>query len=358
MATSLECRHSRSVSTSETASPTAPDEYPPPLGPVIALLPLSILSVGYTNTAGGCPPSCRLVSDSVCHPHRPARSSDARPDRLRSGLPAASPPWGRSPPTLPSWRPEYPRNVASAVSVSLRSAVRFGRVHHGNLERSRRCPRPAASTCWAVFDQRGLSAPLACLHAGSVPTSPSSNHGDLGQQTHGSGEPKAHPHRSPAIPGSLDDESSRPYRSSATAKPDTTDRPTGFRLDDVAIIGPAEATRKALGMRWNPPHARRSGSGLPRLLHASAHGRCRPRQSRFEPRQVAAFCHDLPALSGLLTIGLGAAPGRFGVTTNARFPANSDCRDESVVADAEAVSTARTHGDSTNPRRARSRAPA
>jgi hypothetical protein len=111
--------------------PDSARRIPSPVGPVIALLSLSILSVGHTNTVGGCPPRCRLVSDNVCHHHRPARSSDARPGRLRSGLPAASPPWGRSPPTLPSWRSEYPRNVASAVSVSPRIAVRFGRVHPG-----------------------------------------------------------------------------------------------------------------------------------------------------------------------------------------------------------------------------------
>jgi hypothetical protein len=202
---------------------------------------------------------------------------------------------------VPSERSECRFRLASYCS-----ALRTG--SPWNLERSRRCPRPAASYRRAVVDQRGLSAPLACRHAGSVPAAWSSSYGDLGQQAHGFEEPKALRHRSPAFPGGLDDESSTPDRSSATAEPDTTDRPVGFGLDDVTIIGPAEATQKALGMRWNPPHARRLVPGSPRLPHAPTRGHCLPRQSRLGPQLLAALDVVISRRRRIFSPSAGALP--------------------------------------------------
>jgi hypothetical protein len=91
---------------------------------------------------------------------------------------------------------------------------------------------------------------------------------------------------------------------------DTTVRPHGPRLGDVAITVPAETSQgMALEMRWHPPQARRSVPGSPRALRVPARVRGPLRQAG-----VGCFCSppsmcDLPLKPGLLTADRSVASG-------------------------------------------------
>jgi hypothetical protein len=271
--------------------------------PAIALLLLSTLSVGYTSASDGRPPMA-----SVCQQkHLPAPS-------FRS----------RECPTLQASVRTPPRDVAATELIPADPTKQEARVpskreqkprsiSHRSAVHSRLAPRgsekiPSASAAWTrattgnAGHRRGLSVPRACRHAHDVPACSLSSIGRPDKAGPRFGRAEAHPLRSPAQPGGLDETptptdtlqlqtghdrspTSRPTRRCCHHRPGRSDaRGIGNALESTI--------RSTLGLRVAPGPLRRSP-----LRHAGA-GR-----TGASGVQAPPSARDLPIASGRSTAG-------------------------------------------------------
>lgn len=161
---------------------------------------------------------------------------------------ATSPPRSRSPQTLPSRRPEYPRNAEHAAIDLTSNAVRFGRC-------TSRIPKdPVGARSLNARDRWKRPTPLWTLGAlgmlprpqrTSMPAAERRRPGVAGSRFL---RAEARSRRSPAPPGGFDVNADA-IPALCSCRLDTTDQPHGIGLGGVATTVPAETTRKTLGMR-------------------------------------------------------------------------------------------------------------
>jgi hypothetical protein len=209
---------------------------------------LSILSVGYTHVADGCPPLTSARQQKRCCHHLRSAARKRPADAGYSWSSIATLPPRRDPHRPCQTRDSgYLRNATRADW--LRNATRFA---PGAAPRKPRRASPAPATSHALtlrtsnlgVDSRrseGVATLVAEQHANHSTTEPSSTGSRIVRA-------EAHLLRSPASPSGLD-ASADTNRRVCDRRLDTTDHPHEVGTGDVATTAPAGAAQGALGVR-------------------------------------------------------------------------------------------------------------